>query len=897
MVSKWEPETGNGILEYDDKTVKLDIYFKRASMDFAYIRMSTDGEKGALTIGTRNIGDPSLSYDRMWINENGNVGIGWAKPGAKLSINGGLHVGGDSDPLDDNLWVDGNVGIGTKPLNKLDVGGGAAIGTGYSGAKNAPTDGLLVKGSVGIGTADPKHKLTVDADATGDWASDDGSAQLVLRGKTDNTLRLGIGVDTTNEKARIQAAKAGDTNSAIDLLLQPAGGNVGIGTLTPGAKLSINGGLHVGGELDPSNYNLLVDGKVTANQGFFGNSEGTINPILEAIGYPDTEIETTYVRSPSNVGKICFQSNCKQTALAIDTSSGNVGIGTDNLSARLCVKTTPFEVKGVSIKKDDPNVTGYGTSFNTMIAVGDQITIHGETKNVFSIEGETSLTADSKFSNYTIPGFTETMTVLPNIFRADDFSGITKFIISRDGRVGISGNVDVDGAIRANRYSGVNSLELNDYKTPNPSSNIYLYSPPNDRDSWIYLDSADTSSNWGIYHRQIDSTINDLPGNAIGFIGGGNNELKSYISLHSGDAYFKGNLGIGNTTPTSGKLQFANDLGNKIVVWDGGEADRYGIGLNSGNLNAFIPWFATFSIRNNRYDGTEKFAVTGEGHLLIKNTGEGFAKLTCQTFDNETDFETNNLKLNMGFELIYTSANIYPKPVPYPTYEFIIGHAAANSYANIPGGINKFIKKFSVNQYGDLAVTGSISGGQTKTGWALGQGAWPPDNWLRLTTENGGSTYHDLAVNSFLAAGAKRFDLAEVTPVRAEDMLEQGDVVVIDKENGLRVMRSTKPYDTSVYGIVSSYEQASIIIGGFGGPEAVMNEPDKLPVALIGRVKAKASSEAGAIQIGDLLTTSSTPGHLMKCDNISNCAGAIVGKALEPLESDNGTITILVALQ
>jgi hypothetical protein len=41
------------------------------------------------------------------------------------------------------------------------------------------------------------------------------------------------------------------------------GGNVGIGTITPSAKLAINGGLHVGGDSDPGNDNLLVDGTIT----------------------------------------------------------------------------------------------------------------------------------------------------------------------------------------------------------------------------------------------------------------------------------------------------------------------------------------------------------------------------------------------------------------------------------------------------------------------------------------------------------------------------------------------------------------------------------------------------------------------------------------------------------
>jgi hypothetical protein len=194
-----------------------------------------------------------------------------------------------------------------------------------------------------------------------------------------------------------------------------------------------------------------------------------------------------------------------------------------------------------------------------------------------------------------------------------------------------------------------------------------------------------------------------------------------------------------------------------------------------------------------------------------------------------------------------------------------------------------------------LDVNGSVGGKETTTGWVLGKGAWAPDNWLRLTTTEAGGTYHDFAVNSFWAAGSQRFDLAEVTPANETDQLEQGDVVVIDRTCGMQVTRSNKPFDTSVYGVVSSYEQASMVIGGFGGPEAVKADNSKLPIALVGRAKAKVTAENGQIEVGDLLTTSSTPGHLMRCGS-SRCIGSIVGKALESLSEDVGMITIRVSL-
>jgi len=54
---------------------------------------------------------------------SGNVGIGSAAPLAKLAVNGGVHVGGDSDPGDNNLTVDGTSTL----TGTVAIGGGAAI--------------------------------------------------------------------------------------------------------------------------------------------------------------------------------------------------------------------------------------------------------------------------------------------------------------------------------------------------------------------------------------------------------------------------------------------------------------------------------------------------------------------------------------------------------------------------------------------------------------------------------------------------------------------------------------------------------------------------------------------------------------------------------------------------
>jgi len=51
------------------------------------------------------------------------------------------------------------------------------------------------------------------------------------------------------------------------------------------------------------------------------------------------------------------------------------------------------------------------------------------------------------------------------------------------------------------------------------------------------------------------------------------------------------------------------------------------------------------------------------------------------------------------------------------------------------------------------------------------------------------------------------------------------------------------------------------------------------------------------IEVGDLLTTSPTPGYAMKATDPLKAFGAIIGKALCPLKEGQGLIPILIALQ
>ena len=64
----------------------------------------------------------------------------------------------------------------------------------------------------------------------------------------------------------------------------------------------------------------------------------------------------------------------------------------------------------------------------------------------------------------------------------------------------------------------------------------------------------------------------------------------------------------------------------------------------------------------------------------------------------------------------------------------------------------------------------------------------------------------------------------------------------------------------------------------------------------MGKVCCKADAQFGPIEVGDLLTTSPTPGHAMKASDPAKAFGAVIGKALGSLKAGTGLIPIIVAL-
>lgn len=144
------------------------------------------------------------------------------------------------------------------------------------------------------------------------------------------------------------------------------------------------------------------------------------------------------------------------------------------------------------------------------------------------------------------------------------------------------------------------------------------------------------------------------------------------------------------------------------------------------------------------------------------------------------------------------------------------------------------------------------------------------------------------ATGDIQLAGA---DCAEEFNIESEQLLEPGTALVIGNEETL--CQCTEAYDRKVAGVISGAGDCKpgIILG------RQSFSSKRMPLALTGKVYCKVDAQYAPINIGDLLTTSPTPGHAMKAQDLSKASGAILGKALRPLAQGQGLIPILVTLQ
>jgi hypothetical protein len=196
----------------------------------------------------------------------------------------------------------------------------------------------------------------------------------------------------------------------------------------------------------------------------------------------------------------------------------------------------------------------------------------------------------------------------------------------------------------------------------------------------------------------------------------------------------------------------------------------------------------------------------------------------------------------------------------------------------------------------DIAVfaQGATFAGVFNGALVVNKGPDPKDATIKPSNINGSIVIND--GNLFVNKGdviLGNADCAEDFTVAEGAKLEPGTVAVLDETGALRA--SMRAYDKSAVGVVSGagcYRPALIL--DRQPPASGKQEIPRAPLALIGKVYCKADADYAPIEVGDLLTTSSTEGHAMKATATGPAFGAVIGKALAPLSGGRGLIPILV---
>jgi hypothetical protein len=277
-----------------------------------------------------------------------NVGIGNVNPNSPLDILSNVSARGlnirnrSSDDLANIMFSTNNGSADNAAIGW--VTGRLRFMSGGSGDASERLS-ILTNGNVGIGTTSPLNKLHITSNSgSGNPTLGVSSGSLFLSGD-NNLYGLFQGVNTTTGDSWFQVMR-NDSAVAYNLLLQPAGGNISIGTATADAKLRVSG---------------LFNG----TQAIFGNVNGRGLEISTSLAAGTNEAGSVLNARGAGSGTMIFQTEGSERMRI--TSTGNVGIGTTSPTTILDIGTQANQ--SIGIKTANSNYAFYG-GFNDFALIG-----------------------------------------------------------------------------------------------------------------------------------------------------------------------------------------------------------------------------------------------------------------------------------------------------------------------------------------------------------------------------------------------------------------------------------------------------------------------------------------------------------------------------------------------
>lgn len=274
------------------------------------------GDTGGLTINA-----PSAN-NAIRILSGGKTGFGFATPLSRVAINGGLHVGGESDAGDNNLLVDGTArittSIATAALEPLTTNPSNAItmfgGTDQDNWINYRTGGGLPRGRAG------------------NIFSRLSDVHYFMCCEDDSTFRISYSTESSGTP---------DVDSSTARFVIDPDGNAGFGTINPIRKVHIEDS----SDDSPQSIALTRRGSPVASQEYgsveFGGEAGGLRQLPATIAAAsETSWFTSGGLNQAVSGQLQFKTLSSANSLANDsavpttkmtiTGNGNVGIATTN---------------------------------------------------------------------------------------------------------------------------------------------------------------------------------------------------------------------------------------------------------------------------------------------------------------------------------------------------------------------------------------------------------------------------------------------------------------------------------------------------------------------------------------------------------------------------------------
>ena len=542
--------------------------------------------------------------ERFRVAKNGNVGIGFTDPTEKLDVNGNIVLNAAANGVGKGIYFRRNYspgGTNSSEIyncsvltenytggneNGLSINGfdGVSICTGNSSTRQERIR-VANNGNVGIGTINPACKLHVegaialrpqlmpydiDRGTVSDtinrentyiaFAPNAGSDWAYLRylGGSDS-IRIALDFHDNGNDAGFEIRDI-QSNIGTDQITTrfkvQRGGNVGIGTDNPTAKLDVNGNIKATGNIEANRNATSTSyfGKAAIGEAGTHAPNAGFSHINHAVGTTGHALQqdvdgNTYLNAQTDE-YIRFDIG-GQPKMILD-NTGNFGIGTTDPYYKL-------HVNG-NIKVDD-TILAHTGSYQKASQIGKAMiggfTTSNHNSDVYFSNAHYHNSTDGYGMRISQTG----QTVLNSAYDTNlyfSISGDSKMIIDKSGNVGIGTDdpickLDVNGAIHLR--SETIGTELRGYKVDlsNRTHTYIAFGYAGSNDDWAYLrqiggnnsynlalDFHDDADDAGFVIRDVNSNATDTPHNQAAFP----DPVITRFKVERG-----GNVGIGTDNP------------------------------------------------------------------------------------------------------------------------------------------------------------------------------------------------------------------------------------------------------------------------------------------------------------------------------------------------------------